>query len=187
MLAELTSKSSNVCMRFLHFGLQIIAGYWAVVIDGYGCQQAFVQNVTYFAYAMIGFNILLFAYLNSRTIANSVAYVPLIVNLGLTAGMLYFTIEGYNKYNNCAPTKALYEFFFIEILIALVLFVLIMIARAAWADTYANWPGNLAWPILFLKVGFPGIYHSPALAIGIIFAIISITSLIVNAMRWKVA
>lgn len=114
MFSNFNLKSPNVCLRFLHLGLQIIAGYWAVVIDGYGCQEQFVQNVTYFAYAMIAFNIIFFAFIRSRTAGNNfLHYLPYLVNFGLAAGMLYFTIEGYNKYNNCAPTKALYEFFFI--------------------------------------------------------------------------
>lgn len=99
--------------------------------------------------------------------------------------MLYFVIEGYNKYNNCAQSKALYEFFFIEIIIALVLFALIIIAKVAWADRYAHWPGNLAWPILFLKWGFPAAFGIPALVIGIIYAIISLLSFIVNALHYN--
>lgn len=114
MFLDPERKAINSSLRFVHLALQIIAGYWAIVIDGYPCQEAFIKNVTYFAYAMFGFNILLFAFFNSKVNTNKfLYYLPLIVNLGLVAGMLYFTIEGYNKYNNCAQSKALYEFFFI--------------------------------------------------------------------------
>lgn len=179
-------QSINSSLRFVHLPLQILAGYWAITIDYYPCQEAFVKNVTYFAYAMLAFNLILYAFFNKITNQNKfLSYLPLIVNLGLAAGMLYFTIEGYNRYNNCAQTRALYEFFFIEIVIAIVLFILIMAGQVGWADRYAHWPGNLAWPILFLKWGFPGAFNTPALVIGIVYAIISILSFLANAYHYK--
>jgi hypothetical protein len=107
-------------------------------------------------------------------------YLPIIINLALSGLILYYTIEGYNKYNTCAPTRVLYELFFIETLIALVLFILVMVAKVSWADRYAHWPGNLAWPILFLKTGFPGALATAALIIGIVYAFISIGSFVLN-------
>lgn len=114
-----------------------------------------------------------------------VYYLPFIVNLGLSAGILYFTIEGYNKYNTCAPLKVLYEVFFIETVIALVLFILVMAGKIAWADRYAHWPGNLVWPVMFLKSGFPGALRIPAIVIGSVYAFISVTSFIVNAFYYN--
>jgi hypothetical protein len=109
MFLDPERKAINTSLRFVHLALQIIAGYWAIVIDGYSCQEAFIKNVTYFAYAMFGFNILLFAFFNTKlNTSKALYYLPLIVNLGLAAGMLYFTIEGYNKYNTCAQSRALY-------------------------------------------------------------------------------
>ena len=67
----------------------------------------------------------------------------------------------------------------------MVLFVLVMVAKIAWADRYAHWPGNLAWPILFLKIGFSGAYHIPAIVIGAIFAFISIASFALNAFHYN--
>lgn len=64
---------------------------------------------------------------------------------------------------------------------------MIAVGDHTWSGRFANWPGNLAWAILFLKVGFPGVYHSPAIAIGIIVAIICATSLIVNAYTYQSA
>lgn len=60
-----------------------------------------------------------------------------------------------------------------------------MVAKVAWADRYAHWPGNLAWPILFLKWGFPGNLSIPALVIGIVYAIISGLSFLVNAFHYN--
>lgn len=60
-----------------------------------------------------------------------------------------------------------------------------MVAKVAWADRYSHWPGNLAWPILFLKQGFPGALSSSALAIGILFAIISFSSFVVNTIHYN--
>jgi hypothetical protein len=37
MFLDIEGKALNTCLRFLHLGLQIIAGYWAVKIDGYSC------------------------------------------------------------------------------------------------------------------------------------------------------
>lgn len=186
MFLDLERKSLNACLRFLHLGLQIIAAYWAVVIDGYPCQEDFIRNITYFGYALIGFNLLFSIFFGSRTTTSKfLYYLPLIVNLGLAAGILYFTIEGYNKYNSCAPTRVLYEFFFIEVIIALVLFILVMVAKISWADRYAHWPGNVAWPILFLKYGFSGGLRIPAIVIGAVYAFISITSFILNAFHYN--
>lgn len=135
---------------------------------------------------MIGFNLILALFFGYRSNTNKfLFYLPIIVNLGLCAGILYFTIEGYNKHNSCAPTRVLYELFFIETVIALLLFVLVMVAKVSWADRYAHWPGNLAWPILFLKLGFSGAYHIPAIVIGAVYAFISIASFIVNAYLYN--
>lgn len=60
-----------------------------------------------------------------------------------------------------------------------------MVAKVSWADRYAHWPGNLAWPILFLKLGFSGAYHIPAIVIGAVYAFISIASFIVNAYLYN--
>jgi hypothetical protein len=131
-------------------------GYWAIVIDGYPSQDQYVRDVTYCAYALILFNIILFALFFSNFNSNRTLFIILLViDLCLTALMLYFTIEGYNKYNTCAQSKALYEFFFIEIIISIILLLMIMFAKTSWVDVYAHWPGNLAWPILFLKWSFP--------------------------------
>lgn len=185
MIVDSQRKGVNSSIRFVHLALQIIAGFWAVVIDGYPCQEQFIRNVTYFAYAMLGFNLLLLAFFNfSANTQSLIHYLPSLVNLGLCGGMLYYVIEGYNKYNTCAQSKALYEFFFIEIIIALVLFLLIMVAKVIWADRYAHWVGNLAWPILFLKWSFPGALTVPALVIGIIFAVISFISFLVNVFHY---
>ncbi len=137
---------------------------------------------------MIGFNLLLILLFSKFCTDKSKAvvfYAPLIVNLGLIAGILYFTIEGYKNSNACAPSRALYEFFFIECIISVVLFIMIMVANVSWADSYSHWPGNLAWPILFLKFGFSGNFRIPAIVIGAVFAFISVTSFILNCMHYK--
>lgn len=186
MFVDLDRKALNTCIRFLHLGLQIVAAYWAVVIDGYNCQEDFIRNITYFAYALIGFNLLLALFFGYRANENKfLFYLPILVNLGLCAGILYFTIEGYNKYNSCAPTRVLYELFFIETIISLVLFIMVMVAKVSWADRYAHWPGNLAWPILFLKYGFSGAFHIPAIVIGVVYAFISIASFLVNTYLYN--
>jgi hypothetical protein len=59
-----------------------------------------------------------------------------------------------------------------------------MFARLSEAERYAQWPGNLAWPILFLKSGFPGALHIPAIVIGVVYAIISILSLFVTILNY---
>lgn len=186
MFLDISRKSLNTCLRFLHLGLQIIAAYWAVVIDGYPCQEDFIRNVTYFAYALIGFNLIFSLYFGNRVSDSQfLYYLPFIVNIGLSAGILYFTIEGYNKYNTCAQSRVLYELFFIETVIALVLFILVMAGKIAWADRYAHWPGNLAWPILFLKTGFPGVLRIPAIVIGAVYAFISVASFFLNAFYYN--
>lgn len=186
MFLDLDRKSHNACLRFLHLGLQIIGAYWAVVIDGYSCQENYIRNITYIAYGLIGFN-LLFSIFFGNKLSNSkfLYYLPLVVNVILSGALLYFIIEGYNKFNTCAPTRVLYEFFFIQVIIALVLFILVMVAKIAWADRYAHWPGNLAWPILFLKIGFQGAYHVPAIVIGVIFLFISVVSFGLNAFHYN--
>jgi hypothetical protein len=65
--------------------------------------------VTYFAYALLAFDLILFFLFNYRSSVGSIIhYVVLIINLCLIAGMLYFTIDGYNRFNNSAQSKALY-------------------------------------------------------------------------------
>ncbi len=114
MFLDLERKSINACLRFLHLGLQIIGAYWAVVIDGYSCQEDYIRMITYIAYGLIAFNLLFSIFFGNRPSTNKfLYYFPLVVNLLLAGGLLYFTIEGYNKYNTCAPTRVLYEFFFI--------------------------------------------------------------------------
>lgn len=65
--------------------------------------------------------------------SQAVHYLTFFINLALVTAILYFTIEGYNKYNNCASTKLLYEVFFIEAVVVLVLCVAIMVVDAGWA------------------------------------------------------
>jgi hypothetical protein len=60
-----------------------------------------------------------------------------------------------------------------------------MIAKGTWAERYAHWPGNLAWPILFLKFSFPGTLQIPAIVIGSIFTFICLSSLILNIYYYK--
>ena len=138
------------------------------------------------AYGLLGLNFLYYLYFTNRSYSNRpIHYAALFINLGLIGAILYFTIDGYNKSNACAPTRMLYELFFIETMICLVLLGLILFAQVAWADRYANWPANLAWPILFLKQGFPEPWSSPALAIGILFIIVCVSSFIVNAIYYR--
>lgn len=143
--------------------------------------------MSYLAYALLGLNLLYYLYFTNRSSSyrQQIQYAALFINLGILGALLYFTIDGYNHSNSCAPTRVLYEFFFIETVICIVLLALILVAQVAWADRYANWPGNLAWPILFLKSGFPSPWTNPALAIGILFAVVCATSFIVNAIYYS--
>jgi hypothetical protein len=112
MFRYLDTNAYNICLKFLHLGIQIGTAYWASEIDGYYCKSAFIMNVTYIVYGLIGLNLLLAIFFGYR--ANKfVDYLSLIINLVLSGGIFYFTIEGYNKYNTCAPSRALYEFFFV--------------------------------------------------------------------------
>lgn len=186
VLAEYQHKTLNISLRFIHLSLQILAAYWAIKIDGYFCEENNVSIVSYLAYGLLGFNLIYYFFFASRTANNkAVQYGLLALNLGLIGAILYFAIDGSNHSNSCAPTRLLYEFFFIETIICLVVLILVLVTHFAWADRYANWPGNLAWAILFLKSGFPHPWEDPALAIGILFAIVSLSSLIVNAMHYK--
>lgn len=103
-----TRRPLNVAMIGLHVGLQLVVGYWAVVIDGYQCQEQSIQNVTYFGYSLIVFNLLAYALFKSRSQPQYFSFVEVIINLGLLAGILYFTINGFNRYNNCAASRVLY-------------------------------------------------------------------------------
>jgi hypothetical protein len=60
-----------------------------------------------------------------------------------------------------------------------------MVAKVSWADRYAHWPGNVVWPILFLKYGFPGAFSIPAIMIGVVYAFISIASFLVNTYLYN--
>jgi hypothetical protein len=60
-----------------------------------------------------------------------------------------------------------------------------MVAKVSWADRYAHWPGNIAWPILFLKYGFPGAFSIPAIMIGVVYAFISIASFLLNTYLYN--
>jgi hypothetical protein len=62
---------------------------------------------------------------------------------------------------------------------------MIMFAKTSWVDVYAHWPGNLAWPILFLKWSFPSVLHVSALVIGFIYALISLASFIINIFQYN--
>lgn len=186
MFIDLERRSLNGAFIFLHLGLQLVAAYWSVVIDGYSCQEQYITIVSYFGYALIGFNAVLIVYFLYRTNTNKALFYGVrIINALLCGGILFFTIEGYNKFNTCAPSKALYEVYFIETVIALVLLLAIIIGKVSWEDRYAHWPGNLTWAILFLKVGFPGALATPALVIGILYAVISVTSFIFNAFHYN--
>lgn len=66
MFLDLNRKSVNTTLLYFHLGLQIIAGYWAVYIDGYKCLEQFVLNVTYFAYALLLLNFLLYSLMHTR-------------------------------------------------------------------------------------------------------------------------
>ncbi len=115
----------------------------------------------------------------------AINYLALGFNLLAAAAIFYLCIEGYNKYNKCGSVKALYEVFFIEAVIAVVLFLLTMIAKAGWADRYANWPGNVAWAVLFLKTGFVSPYTIYAILIGSMFAFISLTGLAAHCWTYN--
>jgi hypothetical protein len=157
-----------------------------MVIAGYPCQEQYIKMVSYLAYGLLLVSIILCIIFNTTWNTTKPAYIILYVLIFLIiAAMLYFTIDGYNKYNTCAQSKALYEFFFIEIIIAIVLFIVAMAVRAIWAEIYLWWPANLAWPILFLKWAFPSSLRIPALVIGIIFAVISVLSLIIALVYYN--
>lgn len=79
----------------------------------------------------------------------------------------------------------LYEFFFLECVIALALFIMLLVGNVTFADRYSHWPGNLAWPILFLKIAFSGGFKTPAIVIGAVYAFISVSSFILNAFYYR--
>ena len=49
-----------------------------------------------------------------------------------------------------------------------------------WTDRYINSPGNVVWMILLLQKSWPGPYKPPLLVIGMLFAMITISTLIGN-------
>jgi hypothetical protein len=109
VLADYERKTINTSLRFIHLTLQIIVGFWSVVIDGYPCQEQYIKNVTYCAYALIALNILLFVLFYSNINSNRNLFIALlIIDICLTILMLYFTIDGYNHQNSCGQSKALY-------------------------------------------------------------------------------
>ena len=62
---------------------------------------------------------------------------------------------------------------------------MLLLAKKEWSDRYTNWPGNLTWGIMFLKYSFGGKFHTAALAIGIIYVLISLTSFLINVYLYN--
>ena len=60
--------------------------------------------------------------------------------------------------------------------------VIVMFGKLEWSDLYVHWPGNLAWPILFLKTGFPTPLFAAAIVIGVIYIIICLSSFILHIL-----
>ena len=136
------------------------------------------------SYALIVFNLLIVAFKTEINPGQTTFFIVYFINLALVGVTLYFTIEGYNKYNNCASTKLLYEVFFIETIIALLLGIGIMLINAGWVERYANWPGNIVWAILIFKFGLSNIY---AIVVAVVFAEITITSILVHWLSYSSA
>lgn len=177
----------NILTRMLQLGCQIAAAYIAVNIDGYqSCDTNFIQISSYLSYILIVLNALfVFMVQRSTHLSKGLCYGVLGLDLALVIGLLYLNIEGYNKQNNCAANRVLFSFNFIVTVAALLFAAAIMFANLNWAERYTNWPGNIAWPILMLSYRFQGAYGTPNLIIGVLMAIVVITSFIVNILVYN--
>lgn len=80
----------------------------------------------------------------------------------------------------CAPNKAFSEFTSLTAVINVILSFVILIAPLGWAQRYTNSPGNLAWIPIMLGYLWSGKLSPVMLIIGIIQAVISGLSFIVN-------
>lgn len=108
-MSDLGLKLPCSYVQFIHLALQLIAGFWALVIDGYPCQENNVRLITYIAYGLLVFNIILFFLHHFRYVTSDIlSYFAFLLNLCFLAALFYFTITGYNNYNTCAQSKALY-------------------------------------------------------------------------------
>ena len=179
-------KLANIFLRLLHLGVQIIAGYWAVNIEGYDCKVENVHIISYIGYALFVLNIVLYFMLYRGTdLQKPIIYAVLGINLALVIAVIILAAQGYNHQNSCATNKVFFEFFFIVGVVGLLLSLAIMFANLNWAERYSNWIGNIAWPILFLATEFEGSYKMPTLIIGIVTAIICASSFILNIIAYN--
>lgn len=107
MLNDISSNSFSFALLYLHLGLQICGGYWITVLDGSSCQDTNIQYLTYFSYALIGFN-LIFVLFDEKINQRFLRYLPTVVNIAFAATIIYFGSSGYNSSSPCASTRALF-------------------------------------------------------------------------------
>ena len=128
-------KITNIYIRMLHLGLQICVAYWAVRLDGNSsCDGDNVHTMSYLSYVLIALNLLfLFMLRRGANIPKEMAYVVLTINAALVIGVLYFSISGYNTYNNCASNKLLFQFNFIVAVVAVLSSLAVLFLNLNWA------------------------------------------------------
>ena len=104
-----------------------------------------------------------------------------LIDLILCAALIaqYFIVKSNNS-NLCAPNKAFSEFTSLTSVINAILSFVILIAPLGWAQRYTNSPGNLAWVPIMLGYAWSGKLSPVMLIIGIVQALISGLSFIVN-------
>lgn len=67
---------------------------------------------------------------------------------------------------------------------AVVLSVCGLAGKWGWVDRYLHWPGNVVFPIMFLKWGFPGPLFTSAIVIGAITTAICLTSFLLHCLTY---
>ena len=138
------------------------------------------------SYALVLLNaIFAFLFKTGKSVPNPTKYILLLLDGLLVGALIFFSVQGYNTSNNCAANTVLYQFDFIEAVIAIVVTIFILALNTNWAERYTNWPGNLAWPILFLGTKGLEAYQTAGLVIGVAMAVVCTSSFIVNMMVYS--
>ncbi len=100
----------------------------------------------------------------------------------ISAVVLIVSFVGYGAEDVCASNKIIYRFMVVEIMAIVIMNMLILFAPFYWIQRYSNSPGNIAWVFLFFGYDWNSAYKSILIILGAITLLISLLTLLANAV-----
>ena len=189
-LSESRSRAFNLYLRyhlsysrFIQMGISLLVSIIVVRFYAQQCNASFYGIVMVCAIILLFISFIALMCFRCREGFGKTLFFVLLGFCILATGVgLVVSFVGIGQSNVCASNLVTYRFIVIDILLTLVIAALILFGPFFWVQRYTNSPGNIVWVFMFFGFSWNGAYGTMMIFIGILALLVSLASILVNAI-----